>query len=254
MTTCDLRAWTVPTLATAAARVIELARTTDPATPAVGLGRWRARDIVAHLGGVHRWATRVVRDRSADGPGPTRSPLTGDALADWFEEGAHALVAVLRDTDPEERCPNFNPGSRSVAGFWHRRQAHETTIHRWDLERCTGTTTPIAPAIAADGIEEFLVVFVRSRGKQTLTAPVGIAPTDATGAWTLTPASRPGRVDIAAGCDPACAARITGPAASLLLHLWRRIPLDAAGLEVHGDHAVAASLRSGSGCLDRAAR
>lgn len=239
----ELRTWTVPVVEAAAERVLRLARDADLVVPAVGLGRWRARDVVAHLGGVHRWATRIVTERSMDGPGFAKSPLDGEALCDWFEEGAQGLVHALRTTDPEERCPNFNPGSRSVAGFWHRRQAHETTIHRWDLERCWSSNTPIEPAVATDGIEEFLAVFVRSRGKQTLTAPLTLTAAESGATWTVRPAPRPGRVEIELGAAPDAAAQLAGPAEAVLLHLWRRIPLDAPGLTVEGDAAVAASLR-----------
>lgn len=233
----------VGALTMAGERMSVLARHGDLTTPAIGLGRWSARDIVAHVGGIHRWAARIVRTRSMEGASSTRSRLDGAALCDWFDEGRLDLADVLAATDPEARCPNFNPGSRSIAGFWHRRQAHETTVHRWDLERALGATSPIDVDLATDGVEEYLDVFVRGRGTQTLLAPLVLTAVDHDRSWTVRPSARPGRVDVEAGAARDVATVLAGPAPTLLLHLWGRVPIDADGLSVTGDGAVAASFR-----------
>jgi len=72
------------------------------------------------------------------------------------------LIDVLRGTDGDEPCPNFNPGSVNTVAWWSRRQMDETTVHRWDVERALECTTPIDPIVAADGIDEYLDVFVRT--------------------------------------------------------------------------------------------
>ena len=231
-------------VAAASARISELARSIDPTLPAPMLGRWKVRDVVAHLGGVQRWATRIVRTRSMDGPGFTKSKLDGTDLCDWFDEGAAELVDTLRATDPASACPNFNPGSPSTAAFWLRRQLHEATVHRWDVENAAGATTPIDRLTAADGVDEYLDVWLRTRGKQTLTAPLALRTTDPDRSWTLTPSSRPGRVDVAVGRSGNAIAELTGPAEGMLLHLWGRLTIAEAGLAVTGERAVAGSLRA----------
>ena len=225
-----------------ATRLSELSRANDLATPVPGLGRWRIRDVVAHLGGVHRWATRIIGTRSMDGPGFTKSKLTGIELCEWFDDGADRLLDALGSNPPAASCPNFNPGSPSTVEWWARRQLHETTVHRWDVERAVDDLTPIEPKVAADGVDEYLDVFVRTRGKQTLIAPLTLTSTEPARSWSLTPSDRPGRVDTAAGPSPDAAGEITGSAEDLLLVLWGRRPLAETGLTVHGRPEVAASL------------
>lgn len=210
--------------------------------PVARLGRWRVRDVIQHLAGVHRWATRIVRTSSMDGPGFTKSRLDGDALLHWFTEGAQELVATLRTTPPTTPCPNFNPGSPADAEFWHRRQLHETTIHCWDVEHAFGRPTSIDPLVATDGIDEYLDVFVRTRGKQTLAAPIALRTP--TAGWTLRPAERPGRIDITRGVDSAVSAELSGAPDELLLVLWNRLSLTQTGLTMAGDPAAVATFRT----------
>lgn len=228
----------------AARRTSTLARANDLSTPAARLGRWKVRDVVAHLGGVHRWAERIVANRSMAGPGFTKSKLDGSALCDWFDEGAAALTATLSSVVLDEACPNFSPGSSKTVGWWLRRQVHETTVHRWDVERALGEVTPIDRDVAADGIDEYLDTFVRPRGKHTLSAPLGLTTTDPDRSWTLRPANAPGRVEMLAGPAGTPTARLTGAPDDVLLVLWNRLTVDEAALTVAGDLSVIHSFRA----------
>lgn len=226
-------------------RISELARGTDLAEPVRHLGRWRIRDVVAHLGGVHRWTTRIVTERSMAGPGFKKSKLDGTDLCDWFDAGAQDLLAVLRSANFTDVCPNFNPGSEPTVAWWARRQAHETTVHRWDVEKALDCTKRIEPSIAVDGVDEFLDVFVRTRGKQTLASPLILRTTRPQRAWTLMPANRSGRIDVFTGDDndsTAAVGDVTGPPEGLLLALWGRCSATEAGLTITGDPIAAASL------------
>lgn len=225
----------------AAARISQLARGVDPATPVPDLGRWKVRDVVAHLGGVHEWANRILTTRSMAGPGFRKSKLAGDELCDWFDAGAATLVETIRGIAEDDECPNFNPGSPPVAVWWFRRQLHETVVHRWDVEAAAKDTTPIDPIVAADGVDEFLDVFVRTRGKQTLTDTLVLAITDGP-SWTLRPAKKPGRVDVEPGASTDAAARLTTDAESLLLALWGRQEPNTNQPNITGSKAVADSL------------
>lgn len=60
--------------------VIEL----DPQTPVTTCPGWKVRDLVAHVGTGHRWATEIVRRPQQDPPPYTivdarASPLRGQA-------------------------------------------------------------------------------------------------------------------------------------------------------------------------------
>lgn len=223
-------------------RISQMSRTHDLQAPVPRLGRWKIRDVVAHLGGVHRWATRIVETTSMDGPGFTKSKLDGTALCDWFDEGAGQLLDALASIPLSTTCPNFNPGSDATVFWWARRQALETTVHRWDIERSLERITPIEPPVAADGIDEFLDVFVRTRGKQTLIAPLMLTSRQPTRSWSLTPSTRPGRIDIAAGRLADTPEELAGPPDDILLLLWGRLTLDETGVTIKGRPEVARSL------------
>ena len=196
--------------------------------------RWRMQDVVAHLGGVHRWATQIVSTCSWDGSGFHRGRDEGETLIRWFEQGVEDLTAALEAADPTAKCPNFSPGSPQIAGFWRRRQAHETTIHRWDAESASGSVSPILPLVATDGIDELLHTFTRTRGHQVLDDVLELLTTDTGAAWTVTPAANPGRVEVVRGKPVGAAATVSGPAEDLVLALWHRLPIEETALSVTG--------------------
>ena len=95
---------------------------------------WDVARLAGHLGTIHRWARHNVihasppEDTSAFKPEPG---LDGAGLAAWLRAGAAELTEALRAIDPE--APTWHPFLvPKVAGVWPRRQAHETSIHRWD--------------------------------------------------------------------------------------------------------------------------
>jgi len=231
-------------IATDASRILELARAGNLSTPVEHLGRWKVRDVVAHLGGIHRWAARIVAERSMAGPGARKSKLDGEELCDWFAEGATALTDLLAATGPDEACPNFNPGSERTVGWWVRRQLHETSVHGWDVEAAHDSIGEIDAGLATDGIDEFLDVFVRTRGKQTLQSELVLTASEAEQSWTLTPAAKPGRIDVTAGRNSSGEkpTEVAGTAAGLYLALWGRRSVEQTALKIDGDTAAAASL------------
>lgn len=221
-------------------RISELSLTADQSIRVEHLSRWKVRDVVAHLGGVHRWANQIIVSRSMDGASSRKSKLDGPELCEWFDAGASELIETLRSNDPAEPCPNFNPGSDKVVGWWIRRQLHETTVHRWDIEAALDQVTSIPAERASDGVDEFLDVFVRTRGKHTLPLPMTLRAADTSATWTLSPASKPGRVDVEVDPDsPATAVTVSASAEALLLALWGRPTLESA-LVIDGDRSVAA--------------
>src|SRR5438128_1511974 len=103
---------------------------------------WQMRDLVLHMGDVHRWARAHVAERRAE---PIRKaaevagPLPEDhGLLEWFCQGLDRLVRTLESADRDVECWTFLPAPSPVA-FWARRQAHETAIHRADAESATGS-------------------------------------------------------------------------------------------------------------------
>jgi uncharacterized protein (TIGR03083 family) len=138
-------------LATAAARV-------DRDTP-VPRTDWNVRDLVTHVGGVHRWACGVVCTGATDldtsaGRDVGRGP-GDDELLEWFIAGHAALVSALRSAPPDLVAATFL-SAPSPLHFWARRQAHETAIHRADADAANGELSKYPPGFAQDGIIELL--------------------------------------------------------------------------------------------------
>jgi uncharacterized protein (TIGR03083 family) len=130
----------------------------DPALPVPTCGAWTMRDLVEHTGHVHRWATAIVgklsprrlNRQAADWP----LPAAPDGYAGWLAAGGQALTEILTAADPD--APVWAWGADQHVRFWARRMLHETTVHRCDAQLALGVPTPVDPAVAVDGIDEFL--------------------------------------------------------------------------------------------------
>lgn len=195
---------------------------------------WTVADLLDHVGRTHRWAAANIRSgervtfREIDGPGD-EGPLA------FARNAADDLVAALRATDPTLPGWHF-AATEQVRGFWFRRQAVETLVHRVDAERAAGVETPIDPSLAADGIDEALDVIatrmLAGRDGVDLGGSVHVHCTDVEGEWTFR--TDDGVYQLHRGHAKGDAA-LRGPAASILLVLWQRLPADDASLERFGD-------------------
>jgi uncharacterized protein (TIGR03083 family) len=209
--------------------------------------QWRVRDLVAHIGGVHRWAASHVELARKERASKEESAayftvVPDDQLIDWYDEGRGVLAKVLESADPSVECWTFLPAS-SPLDFWTRRQAHETAIHRADAQLCLGTVTPFEPDFAADGIDELLCGFlVRPGGKLVSETQrvLGVVTEDTTDSWTVR--IEADRREVALGLDRSqCVVR--GTASDLYLLLWNRIGPGSPGISVEGDEEVLALWR-----------
>jgi uncharacterized protein (TIGR03083 family) len=199
---------------------------------------WVGRDVVAHTGKVHRLIGDRVR-RGSTSQDDVEQPVIpeGDAVLGWYREGLDELLATLAEADPGKPVWNWSSIWPDTAAFWPRRMAHETSVHRVDAQLAADASRPIDTALAADGVDEFLMVhFAEDAGELTGAGEaVRLRTADAPGEWTVTAGE--GGATIAAGAAGDAAATIAGGASDLVLALWRRVPLDA--LAVSGDRALA---------------
>ena len=210
---------------------------------------WDTAALVDHVVVVHSWVRQILehgrdgaRFDDSDLQRPVRDPA---AYASWYSGAAAAMHAELSALDPAEPCWNFS-GVNQTFGFWPRRQMNEVYVHAVDAALAAGTDFAIEPVVAADGIDELLVVFgprMAMRGiTPTLTAPITIAPSDVDASWTLLPPGERGVAEIADD-NSGAVARLTGTASDIYLALWNRVPADR--ISISGDAAVAAAyLRS----------
>jgi uncharacterized protein (TIGR03083 family) len=209
-------------------RLADVASSTDPAAPVPTCPEWQLRDLIRHVGGVHRWATGFVSGAGVQPPDGDLERLVGgwpdDAeLVAWFRSGHRALVVALMSAPADLEAWTFLDAPTPLA-FWARRQAHETAIHRVDAESASGDVTGFPPGFAADGIDELLLRFVVRPGR---TLPLGeprsmlVCATDVSRSWRVTFAST--GFDIQTDRAEADAELIVTAAASdLYTLLWNR--------------------------------
>jgi uncharacterized protein (TIGR03083 family) len=214
-------------LRTEGARVVTaLTRATgDPGVAVPTCPDWDVAALIGHLGWVHRWATVAITtgempDRSSIGrPGPG---LGVTELARWFGDGLDALCAALAAADPAAETWHPFPARRTV-DFWFRRLAHETMIHRVDLELALGGVSPLDATVASDGIDEYLCVIVPMLvGSGRVTTPestLHIHCTDVPGEWMIRPTDG---APVVSREHAKGDAALRGPAADVLLALWGR--------------------------------
>ena len=187
---------------------------------------WQVRDLVQHLGGVHRWATSYV---VTGNPKPSSEKedaryfaAIGDGeLLPAYRSAHAALVGALAGAPSDLACWTFLAAPSPLA-FWTRRQAHETTIHRVDAEMASGRACACEAGFGADGIDELLYgFFSRARGRLVADPPValGIRATDTGDTWTIR--IEPDRRAVTGGVGEADCV-VSGPAADLYLLLWNR--------------------------------
>ena len=146
----------------------DTAATLDLATPVPTCPGWALRDLLQHLGGVHRWAGEHVRHKRdsilrVDDFRELVSDWPQDAgLVDWYRRELAYLIDTLRGAPADIECAVFLKSADPLS-FWTRRQAHEACIHRADVESITGRLTPVYEDFAADGIDELVDGFVPRR-------------------------------------------------------------------------------------------
>ncbi len=202
---------------------------------------WTIRDLVGHLGAVHRWATAIVRARSTDRPAAPPQP-PDDGLLDWYADGLIDLLHALRSTPPDSPAWHMSPAAEEVADSWVRRQAHELAVHRMDLEAAAGLpVTGVHPELADDGVDEVLRVVVprwaHTEPVSTATATIAVRSADTGRAWTVRVVR--GDVVVDDGDADPVDARLEAPAGALLRRLWGR----PAEVTTTGDPAAEALLR-----------
>jgi uncharacterized protein (TIGR03083 family) len=223
------------------ALLADTAARTDAGTPVPSCPEWAVRDLVRHLGGVHRWATAIVADPRTEPIGLDEAVgqwPSDDNLLDWFRQGHGGLADALSQADPDLTCWTFLAAT-SPLSMWSRRQAHETAIHRVDAELAAGLApTAVPPQFAADGIDELLTCFITRPGRGLRTdrpRSLAIGSDDASGQWVMQ--IGPDGVETRTVEDAGEAdCRVSGTAHHLYLCLWNRGGLEH--LSVEGDRAL----------------
>jgi uncharacterized protein (TIGR03083 family) len=227
----------------------------DPGSDVPSCPGWTVTDLVHHLTSNYRFVNAhlvrgvtIAQDKQLSAY--AAEPPAADLLGAWDEQYAK-LCSTLEVIDPEMPAWNWAPQAKR-AGFWHRRMAHETAIHRWDAQMAIGRGEPIEARLAADGVSEVLDTWLPAgrREAHALAGHTGLAALDATDieqSWYVRLRGEGvALLDVDTIFDddehrPSVTA--SGPASDLDLALWGRIGIDV--LDTAGDETVLEALRVG---------
>jgi uncharacterized protein (TIGR03083 family) len=209
---------------------------------------WTMRDLVSHLVGVYRHKSATLEsgkapgDRESGGWGdldPDRDPI--DELRQAYDD----MRGRLSGLSPDAPAATFWPPEQT-AGFWMRRMAQETAVHRWDADAAAhgeAKAQPIDEDLALDGVDELLGWLAWEwDDRDALAGAHGqtVVVSSGTHAWTVR--LHPTAIVVEGGVttdDPD--AWITGDASDVLLDLWGRT---ASGVTIAGDADVVSMMRA----------
>ena len=152
----------------------------DLSLPIPTCPEWTLRQLVTHVGRAHRWAAEIMRTRS-EAFIPFREVPDGKLPDDraeqcaWLRAGPARIVYAAREAGSDLVWSFTGP---APAGFWLRRMAHETLVHRADAQLAAGAEPEpvIAAEVAADAIDEWLMLLAGGLGnadERAKVLPVG---------------------------------------------------------------------------------
>lgn len=117
---------------------------------------WTGADLVAHVAEVYVEKREAIRTGEVE---PTLPAIADDPLV-ALDDAYRGLTAEFAAHEPADPAPSWYRGTQTV-GWWMRRMAQETVMHRVDAELAAGVEPAAIPAdLAADGIDEVLVCFL----------------------------------------------------------------------------------------------
>lgn len=103
--------------------------------------------------------TLAIREGAEPDPWPPRELADEEPLA-RLDRAYAGLLAEFAAHVPDDPAGSWYTPDQTV-GFWIRRMAQETVIHRIDAELGAGRpVAPVAADLAVDGIDELLRVFL----------------------------------------------------------------------------------------------
>ena len=212
---------------------------------------WTTADLVEHLTSLLRWVRETVPRGVVTRPGdrvvPSPRPSWDEALEGLHRELTDA-VETLDAVDPELPAWTW-PAQAKKAGFWHRRMAHEISVHRWDAEAAAGRPSAIETKLALDGVTEILDTWLpagRRRTPTELQGVVHLTATDAGYEWFVRlRGAGVALLDIGTILDTDdhhARAGVTATASELQLALMGRRPLES--LAISGDPRLVLALHA----------
>ena len=192
----------------------------DPTAAIPSCPGWTMHDLVTHIARVyeHKIACTELGHEPDPWP-PPEWPTDRDDLV-WLADAHARLLAMFAAHGPTDPSATWWPSDQTV-GFWARRMAQETAVHRVDAELAVGEPTPVDAALALDGIDEVLTIMLAGDWSEAPDASTGqrVAIDAGDRRWVVT--LEPTAVEVVAGAEDSDAT-IGGDPSDLLLWLWGR--------------------------------
>ena len=201
---------------------------------------WTVDSVVRHVAMVYVHKVEVLRLGALPQPWPP--DFSARETFEWYDEARAAIVQALEKVGTELETWTFNPRD-STSGFWYRRMALESVVHRIDVEQAHGVVTPIDTELALDGIDEVLYPSLGGpwweEGDTEYPIDGAVRITAAGRSWTIHADST--TVDVRQGSEADAAAEIFGDPTAVYLWLWGRAADDA--IQTAGDEDVVRAFR-----------
>lgn len=232
-------------LAAEAAALKDAAARAEPGARVPSCPDWTAADLLDHVTEVYDHKTQCMR--------LMREPEDGELLhreggpAERFDAALADLLAEFETRRPEDLSYTWF-GPDQTVGFWTRRMAAETVVHRADADQAAGDAIgPVDAALGDDGVDEYLKIHLawssrvwRDHVAEQLEPNDGLAVGIDTGSRAWTVRVGPEGVDVADDLDGPVRCTLKSPPGETLMWLWRRLPAEA--LAVDGEQAAATAL------------
>ncbi|TDU89507.1 uncharacterized protein (TIGR03083 family) [Kribbella voronezhensis] len=225
---------------------------------------WTVTDLVEHVGRTQHWVAEIIERRITD---PAQLPTELAVLpADpgewhaWLSESAQRVADACSDDALDAPVFNASGDGRSGTQFWLTSMLNESVVHGFDAATAAGTANAVSTANAAGAtavVDAEIAAALVSNHLTMLTSPTwelqrpesaqAIRGTGQTLQWLATDVESDGgawlveRRPDGATWQPGSRqadVTITGPAASLLLTMTRRLALtdrEATGIDIEGD-------------------
>ncbi len=188
---------------------------------------WDVNALISHLAVVLS-RMRIRIETNADPDTMPSTPPNGMTPPEWLSLSYRELTTTFLNHEPEDPAWNWT-GENQIVGWYIRRLAHELAIHLVDLDAASPSSTPpeelgIDAALAADGLDELLTVFLPTRNPRSLHPMehhvLALTPTDGPGQpWYV----ELNGLEISAGHDEKPTdATIKGSSVALYLFGWNR--------------------------------
>jgi uncharacterized protein (TIGR03083 family) len=120
---------------------------------------WTVADLTRHVAQVYLHKVELIRNgKQPETWPPAEFEKTDPVLL--LDRGYTALTAEFAARKPSDPTKTWYTPDQTI-GWWIRRMAQETVIHRIDAElACGALVAPVPDDLAVDGVDELLKVFV----------------------------------------------------------------------------------------------